>query len=302
VDDGSESIECIFFKKDMNENEINENQFQFQLFDTITVVGKISDFRNQRKLHINKIKKETDLNAELFFWLDVINQKKKYKKPFVLSEETINEIDSYYKEEKKKWNNKEEFYKELYGNFDTPRKRKKVENKLITTDEVTLKLKIMKYLHQSDSLNFKFAELKENQELKNIAIEILKQKNEFSITEEGITMIFAKVINLLVKDGVMFQSDEENDIYELIHYKYNLGPAIHEHIKKYIKNKKCDSVEYKKITVSLANSKAFKYAPEKTINKSLNFLVEQNKIKKIVNTDNQISYTLCKNAAKMESN
>jgi len=115
-------------------------------------------------------------------------------------------------------------------------------------------------------------------------------------------MIFAKVINLLVKDGVMFQSDEENDIYELIHYKYNLGPAIHEHIKKYITNKKCESVEYKKIIVSLANSKAFKYATEKTINKSLNFLVEQNKIEKIVNTENQVSYTLCKSTANMESN
>lgn len=57
MDDGSESIECIFFKKDMNEDKINENQFQYQLFDTITIIGKISEFRNQRKLHINKISK-----------------------------------------------------------------------------------------------------------------------------------------------------------------------------------------------------------------------------------------------------
>ena len=41
----------------MNEDKINENQFQYQLFDTITIIGKISEFRNQRKLHINKISK-----------------------------------------------------------------------------------------------------------------------------------------------------------------------------------------------------------------------------------------------------
>jgi len=35
----------------------------------------------------------------------------------------------------------------------------------------------MKYLYQSDSLNFKFTELKQNEELKNIAIEIIKQVN-----------------------------------------------------------------------------------------------------------------------------
>ena len=37
----------------MNENEINENQFQ--LFDMVTIKGKIYEFRNQRKLHIIEI-------------------------------------------------------------------------------------------------------------------------------------------------------------------------------------------------------------------------------------------------------
>jgi len=292
VDDGSESIECIIFKNDLNENEIAD-KIQFELFDTLSVKGKINDFRNQRKLHITNIRKEYDVNVEVFFWLEVMKQRKEYQKEYVITEESKKDVNKFY--EKKKLNaiNKKVYifddYYEIFKKLDDS-KRRKISNKQKTVDETILKYKIREYLNKKKLYAFQFSKIKE--EFKDLAEEILKQKENNVVSEERISFLFSRIFHQLVEEGIIFKYDSVSDTYALIHYKYNLGQAIYEIINS---NKNCKYISYQDITKLLSKSKAFKFAPEKVIKKSLNYLVENEKLVINETKDGTIFYSLVKN-------
>jgi len=174
VDDGTERIECIKFKKDLKDTELN-NISQYQLFDTLSIKGKISVYKDRRNLHIITIKKECDINCETFFWLEIIKQREIYKKPFILTDTMKDEINSFYDKEKRKTNKKEEEYNEYLNNFDKI-KRRKFDNILNIKDEQHLKLNLYKYIYKNKLFNFPFADIKQVKELKELAIEIIQQK------------------------------------------------------------------------------------------------------------------------------
>jgi len=68
VDDGTERIECIKFKKDLKDTELN-NISQYQLFDTLSIKGKISVYKDRRNLHIITISKNYLLYIILFKYI-----------------------------------------------------------------------------------------------------------------------------------------------------------------------------------------------------------------------------------------
>ena len=112
------------------------------------------------------------------------------------------------------------------------------------------------------------------------------------MSEERISFLFSRIFHQLVEEGIIFKYDSVSDTYALIHYKYNLGQAIYEIINS---NKNCKYISYQDITKLLSKSKAFKFAPEKVIKKSLNYLVENEKLVINETKDGTIFYSLVKN-------
>ncbi|OUM64229.1 hypothetical protein PIROE2DRAFT_9071 [Piromyces sp. E2] len=291
VDDGSENIECIIFKKDINEMEISD-KIQFQLFDTVSIKGKICDYRNQRKIHITSIRKEYDINAEVFFWLEVMNQRKEIEKKYIITEETKKDVNEFYKNKKLNARNKSLYeHTELFKKLDNS-KRLKLNNKLKTVDESILKYKIVDYFIKKKLYTFQFSKIKE--EFKDIAIKILKQKENNIASEERISLLFSKIFHQLVVEGKIFKYDTVNDTYALIHYKYNLGYIIYVIIDKKCKvNEDCKYISYQDIVKQISKSNSrFKFAPEKLIKRSLKYLVENQYLTVIKNENGEELYSL----------
>ncbi|ORX56474.1 hypothetical protein BCR36DRAFT_345565 [Piromyces finnis] len=288
VDDGSERIECIMFKKDLNENEISDKS-QFQLFDTISIKGKIYDFKKQRKLNIISIKKEYDRNVEAFFWLEVIKQRKEYQKEYNITEESKKDVKEFYSNKRLNAKQKSFYnYNEIFKKLDNS-KRQKIGNNSIIKDENILKCNVMKYLSDNKLYSFQFSKIMKENELRNKAIELLEEKENNSASENQISLLFQKVFYQLVKEGVIFQLDSYHDTYALIHYKYNLGEAIFGILKN-----KNECVSYQDILKLLSNTTAFKYAPEKVVKKALNYLVTNQKLSKNTNKDGETLYKFIK--------
>mgnify|MGYP002803539409 FL=1 len=82
VDDGTGRISCCVWRDQNRETDLVEATFG----DLVTMMGKISTFREERQITVSNFYIETDPNAETFHWLDVMKLREIYEKPFELTE------------------------------------------------------------------------------------------------------------------------------------------------------------------------------------------------------------------------
>eukprot|EP00833_Pecoramyces_ruminatium_P015808 jgi/Orpsp1_1/1189840/evm.model.d7180000074866.1 len=177
VDDGSESIECLIFKNDIKENEIT-NYTKYQIFDTLCIEGKIHEYKNIKNLHIIKIRKEDDINCETYFWLEIIKQRREIKKEIILSNIEKKEIKNFYDKEKKTPNKKDDGLTQQMQYIDNINNNGKKGKTICSSnlkDEIDLKVKLEEHIYDNKLFNFSFKEIKQNKELRDLAIEIIQQ-------------------------------------------------------------------------------------------------------------------------------
>ncbi|XP_046848918.1 CST complex subunit STN1-like isoform X3 [Xenia sp. Carnegie-2017] len=78
VDDGTGLISCCYWYNE------HVDMVDANLGDLVTVMGKISNYHNARQIIISSFYIETDHNVEVLHWLDVMNIREIYLKPFQL--------------------------------------------------------------------------------------------------------------------------------------------------------------------------------------------------------------------------
>ncbi|XP_078351186.1 CST complex subunit STN1-like isoform X2 [Oculina patagonica] len=175
----------------------------YNLGQLVTVQGKISVFREQRQLTVDQIFPESDLNAEVLFWLEAVNLGNTiYKEPFMPSLKDL-----------------------CTGSGDVSKNEE-------------LKKAILTHLTENKMVAFQFRTLCIEPDIQQLAREAVKQKctNQEEAKKLDGAYEAKKVIRQSVKDlesdGLVYFKDSRKDLYEVISHEHNLGPAILKAIRK----------------------------------------------------------------------
>lgn len=201
VDDGSGVLSCIHWQDHLDIN----------LGDLVTIKGKLQDFRNKRQLNVSQILVERDVNMELLRSLIAIS-----------NHDIYNNTSSDSKPQFQQGNKR---ILKLEGNsFD------QVYTNSGYVTESDLNLFILAWIKDKFSIDgsFTYSQILEDSKIVNYGLNVLKcQFNEDSPDHSRLSRLLKKSILDLANQGLIYLSDEYNDIYSLIDYM-DLDKIVHD--------------------------------------------------------------------------
>ncbi|XP_028409616.1 CST complex subunit STN1-like [Dendronephthya gigantea] len=261
VDDGTGFLPCCMWHD-------QSNGIEADFGDLVTVMGRISTFREERQITLSKLNIETDSNVEVLHWLEVMKLKEVYQKPFKPPQ------DPKQKTVKPKpW-----IKNELDAEID------RLEELLKTT--------IREYLEAKNVVTFNLSVLLE---LNNV-VEIVKQLlNKFAersnggkgevkrihISSKDIGQVVKESLRKLEKDGILWCKyvtdfvNTNNREFEFFSIAKDLSPSIVAVIKETSESEGETSygIAFKKIMEKLKSLEKYQYVRRDRVKDAIEHLM-----------------------------
>ncbi|KAK3752060.1 hypothetical protein QZH41_009162, partial [Actinostola sp. cb2023] len=192
VDDGTGIIACCCWR-----NTIKDS---FTLGQSVTVQGKITEYRNQRQLTVNSISVEENLNAESLFWLDVVNLTRTfYSIPFVLPDDHLRA-----------------------GQPSTTKRLLDIIQKLRCDGRLCFSFVDLCSMPEVQRIKETLLDSNEN---KNCLVFLYKDEADHQHSTRGNKEI-REILSQLEKQGEIFYKHARKDQYEIMTHEQHLKPAI----------------------------------------------------------------------------
>ncbi|CAB4026655.1 CST complex subunit STN1 [Paramuricea clavata] len=263
VDDGTGCLSCCMWHN--QNNDLVEATFG----DLVTVMGKISVFREERQITASSFYIETDPNVEVFHWLEVMKLREIYEKPFEVSENPETKTVT------KPW----------------------LKNELeieIDRLEESLKSAIAEYLEITDALSFTLDTLCGVNKVMEIMRQLTSKYRERSsdkkvemkqplVSNPEVRQVIKQTLRKLDKDGIVYCkpiTDYNHREYEFISIKKDLSPRIVNVIKEicHSQGESSCGIALNKIVSNLKSLEKYKNVPRDRVKVGLEHLMNNGDI------------------------
>ncbi|KAJ3088453.1 CST complex subunit STN1 [Quaeritorhiza haematococci] len=274
VDDGSGIIPCLYWFPRSQLYETNRNVHQ--LGNLVRVTGRVSEFKGQRQITINNIYVENNVNLEPLFWAEVLELKQTvYNVPFRLPPNIQDEIvtrtlrASQDSSKKVAVDSTEEQDKMTQNVMDRPE---------IHMSDLVTSIRLFVEAHEMGEVFFR--EVLKEPVLVGIAKKPMKETEVNDHSKSTVHMRFSCAFLELVKEGVMYQKREAEDLYEIIGHDLNLGRDLLRIIQEEAASGYSgeDGILEETLILKLRLMQRYKCIPRAKVAQSLALLVESSDI------------------------
>ncbi|KAI9332454.1 hypothetical protein DFJ73DRAFT_61858 [Zopfochytrium polystomum] len=229
VDDGTGVASCVYwFPADVRQRTIRKT---VPLGSLLLVNGRVSEFRGQTQITVNTIATPGDPNAEILWWLDVIDlHKNVYSKTMLVPEnymEIVAEVVKAAEDEDEPDPTLDELQKKFTAEVD-----KALANPNLSAPD--FKPLVELFIRSRDLGVFYFKDVLGDPLLEHVAKVISSNQTRSSIgsiSKKKVGSLFQQAFAGLVKEGFFYQKNEDEDIYEVISHERNLGAAVLEAVR-----------------------------------------------------------------------
>ncbi|XP_031552415.1 CST complex subunit STN1-like [Actinia tenebrosa] len=239
VDDGTGIISGCYWK--INSSTID----LYCLGQLVTFQGKLTTFRDQRQLTVTSIVLESNPNAEILFWLDVVKLNTEvYSTPYVLPDMASESGSSSSTQQLMEF--------------------------------------LSKYTQESEVNGFSFRDLCSKSSVRQIALtslgsNVIDQASNTRCFSE-ICKVVRKMLTQLEMKGEIYYKDASMDSYEIITDDHHLKPAIIKAIKDISKGSLHQGAHIARITDALHSTQSLCHVGSARILDSLKKLICESEI------------------------
>lgn len=237
IDDGSGVIVCLYWFNQAEKFAFHKDFHE--IGDIVRVIGKLGEWRDAKRIHIQSIVKQNDPNIEYLHWLEIMHLKQYvYDRQFVVPPKVLGmrHLTNLRRGEA----DEEVVYKkgELFE-----KQWKEIADKEEAPSAESLRTLIQTYLQSYELTSISFTDLCKIPKLEEYALKVVvhdegtemdvdnDNDNEYEVDygkkrKRMVAALWRDCVEKLVLAGFMFKSDYVQNVYTLITHEANLGAIL----------------------------------------------------------------------------